>query len=78
MTITPFCTAKTRRIKPVIDVRALGDIRRLFPFNRGLYRHGRMQVYVSVGSGTFGPPMRLGTVSEVTLLQLVPAVKERK
>ena len=51
---------------------------RLFPFNRGLDRHGRMQVYVSVGSGTFGPPMRLGTVSEVTLLQLVPAVKEWK
>ncbi len=43
----------------------------MFPFNKGLYRYdGNTQVYVSQGSGTFGPPMRLGTSSEVTILNL--------
>lgn len=45
---------------------------RLFQFNRGLYRLNTLQVYTSCGTGTFGPPMRLGTVSEVTLIHLVP------
>ena len=45
---------------------------RMFEFNRGLYRLGSMQVYVSCGSGTFGLPLRLGTDSEVTLLHLKP------
>ena len=45
---------------------------RMFEFNRGLYRLGRMQVYVSCGSGTFGLPLRLGTDSEITLLHLKP------
>lgn len=44
----------------------------IFKYNRGLYRLGKSQIYVSVGSGTFGPPMRLGTRSEVTLIELVP------
>lgn len=43
---------------------------RLFQFNKGLYRFGNMQVYTSCGSGTFGPPMRLGTPSEITVLEL--------
>lgn len=47
---------------------------RLFQYNRGLYRLNTLQVYTSCGSGTFGPPLRLGTVSEVTLIQLVPKV----
>lgn len=45
---------------------------KVFNFNRGLYRLGNMQVYTSCGSGTFGPPMRLGTHSEVTVLDLRP------
>ena len=43
---------------------------RIFNFNRGLYRHGSLQIYTSEGSGTFGPPMRIGTQSEVTLIKL--------
>lgn len=43
---------------------------RAFQFNRGLYRLGNMQVYTSCGSGTFGPPMRLGTRSEVTMIEM--------
>ncbi len=43
----------------------------MFPFNKGLYRYSdTTQIYVSQGSGTFGPPMRLGTHSEVTILNL--------
>lgn len=44
-----------------------------FKYNRGLYRFEDTQVYTSVGSGTFGPPMRVGTPSEVTLVKLIPA-----
>jgi hypothetical protein len=37
-------------------------------------RHdGRMTVYVSAGTGTWGPPVRSGTSPEVTLLRLVRA-----
>lgn len=46
--------------------------RRAFQFNKGLYRFGRMQVYTSCGTGSFGPPMRLGTRSELTVLNLKP------
>lgn len=48
---------------------------RIFNYNRGLYRHGDLQIYTSEGSGTFGPPMRVGTRSEVTLIKLKPAGK---
>ena len=48
-----------------------------FPYNRGFYTyHGpkkNTKVYVSDGIGTFGPPMRLGTNAEITLLHLIPA-----
>ena len=30
-------------------------------------------IYVSPGTGTWGPPMRLGSVNTVTFLKLVPA-----
>ncbi len=43
----------------------------MFEFNKGLYQYNEnTQVYVSQGSGTFGPPMRLGTDSEMTILHL--------
>lgn len=41
------------------------------PHVAGLSREGRMQVYVSAGTGTWGPPVRLGTSPELTLLRLV-------
>ena len=39
----------------------------------GLSREGRMWVYVSAGTGSWGPPIRFGTEPELTLLRLVPA-----
>ena len=41
------------------------------PHVAGLSREGRMWVYVSAGTGTWGPPVRLGTSPELTLLRLV-------
>ena len=39
----------------------------------GLSRRGRLWVYVSAGTGTWGPPVRLGTTPELTVLRLVAA-----
>jgi predicted MPP superfamily phosphohydrolase len=41
------------------------------PHVAGLSRSGRMWVYVSAGTGTWGPPVRLGTRPELTLVRLV-------
>jgi predicted MPP superfamily phosphohydrolase len=43
------------------------------PHVAGLSRSGRMWVYVSAGTGTWGPPVRLGTRPELTLVRLVRA-----
>jgi predicted MPP superfamily phosphohydrolase len=36
------------------------------PFLAGLYRRGASQIYVSRGTGYWGPPMRLGAPAEIT------------
>ena len=36
------------------------------PFIRGLHRVGDSQIYVSCGTGYWGPPMRLGAPAEIT------------
>lgn len=41
------------------------------PFTAGLNRLGAMWVYVSRGTGYWGPPKRFGAPSEITLLTLV-------
>jgi hypothetical protein len=45
----------------------------LYPQVQGLYRFNGMRLYVSPGTGTWGPPMRLGSSNEITLINLVPA-----
>jgi predicted MPP superfamily phosphohydrolase len=40
------------------------------PFRAGLRRQGRMWIYISRGSGYWGPPLRLGAPSEITLIEL--------
>jgi uncharacterized protein len=42
-------------------------------FAYGLNRQGRMLVFTSSGAGTWGPPFRLGTRSEVVLIRLEAA-----
>lgn len=39
------------------------------PFAYGLSRLGKMQIYTSSGAGTWGPPLRVGTRSEIVLIQ---------
>jgi predicted MPP superfamily phosphohydrolase len=43
------------------------------PFTAGLHRLGALWVYVSRGTGYWGPPKRLCAPSEITRLRLVPA-----
>jgi len=43
------------------------------PHVAGLSREGRMWVYVSAGTGSWGPPVRFGTSPEITLVTLVSA-----
>jgi predicted MPP superfamily phosphohydrolase len=43
------------------------------PYVSGLHRHGDCQIYVSRGTGYWGPPMRVGAPAEVTCIALVSA-----
>jgi predicted MPP superfamily phosphohydrolase len=43
------------------------------PFTAGLHRMGSLWVYVSRGTGYWGPPKRFGAPSEITLLRLKQA-----
>ncbi|RMG36397.1 MAG: metallophosphoesterase, partial [Methanobacteriota archaeon] len=49
------------------------------PYLSGMHRHkvkqGEGLVYVSRGTGYWGPPIRLGSRSEVTVFRLVPAAR---
>lgn len=44
-------------------------------YSRGLYRRGRMQVYVNPGTGYWGPAHRFAVPSEITLLTLTRGEK---
>ena len=45
------------------------------PFTSGLHRVNEMLIYISRGTGYWGPPKRFGAPSEITLLRLVPATR---
>lgn len=40
------------------------------PYSKGLHQHGKAHIYVNQGTGFWGPPLRLGTRSEITLLEI--------
>src|SRR5574341_475088 len=40
------------------------------PYIKGLHRHGNMWIYVSRGTGYWGPPLRIGIPPEITLVTL--------
>ena len=44
----------------------------MFEYNRGLHDFKGTKVYVSEGIGTFGPPFRIGTKSEIISLTISP------
>ena len=56
----------------VFPINLISDL--LFEYNRGLHDYNGMKVFVSEGIGTFGPPMRVGTKSEIAVLTLKPDV----
>ena len=43
------------------------------PFVAGLHRLRRLRIYVSRGTGYWGPPLRLGAPSEITRIRLIAA-----
>lgn len=48
-------------------------VKRQFPLIKGEYRQQASTLYVSQGTGTWGPIMRLGTECEMTLVTLLPS-----
>jgi predicted MPP superfamily phosphohydrolase len=46
-------------------------VRSRFRYLKGHYKIGDMNLYVTPGSGTWGPPMRLGSRNQITLIRLV-------
>ena len=54
----------------LFPVNYIGEL--IYQFNRGLHHYNGTSIYVSPGAGTFGPPMRLGTHSTVTVINLQP------
>jgi uncharacterized protein len=46
-------------------------VKRVYPRIRGLYELDGARLYVSPGTGTWGPILRLGSRSEITLLEFV-------
>jgi len=47
-------------------------VKRQFPLIKGVYQQNGSTLYVSQGTGTWGPIMRLGTECEMTLITLTP------
>lgn len=45
------------------------------PHYLGLSRRGRMWVYVNAGTGSWGPPLRLGTTPEISLIRIISSKK---
>lgn len=44
----------------------------MFDYNKGLHQYKSSRIFVSQGADTFGPPMRVGTKSEITVVTLKP------
>ena len=43
----------------------------IFKYAEGLNKHNNMWIYTSLGTGYWGPPIRLGSPSEITLFEFV-------
>jgi hypothetical protein len=48
-------------------------VKRVYPRIRGLYELGGSRLYVSPGTGTWGPILRIGSRSEITLFEFFAA-----
>ena len=52
----------------LFPVNLIGEL--FYQFNKGLHDYKGTKIYVGEGAGTFGPPMRIGTHSTITLIKL--------
>jgi uncharacterized protein len=54
----------------LFPVKYIADL--IFQYNKGLHDFQGTKIFISQGAGTFGPPMRVGTKSEITVIKLIP------
>ena len=54
----------------LFPVKYIADL--IFDYNKGIHHLNGTTISVSQGAGTFGPPMRVGTKSEITVIHLKP------
>lgn len=54
----------------LFPVNHIGNL--IYRYNKGLHDFEGTKIYVGEGAGTFGPPMRIGTHSAVTIIKLSP------
>lgn len=47
-------------------------VKLIFPYIKGLFNEGDDYLYVSAGTGTWGPPLRSGSSSEIVIFDLEP------
>ena len=47
-------------------------VRLAYKYVKGLYEYEGMKIYVSQGAGIWGPPMRLGSENEISMIHLYP------
>jgi uncharacterized protein len=50
-------------------------VNKVFQYGKGLYQFEDTYLYVNEGTGTWGPTLRLGTRSEITLFELSPSAE---
>lgn len=48
-------------------------VNKVFEYRKGLYQYKNTYLYVNEGTGTWGPTLRLGTRSEISVFDLSPA-----
>lgn len=48
-------------------------VRIFFPYIQGMYEDAGKFLHVSPGTGTWGPPMRLGSRNQITLIEFLPS-----
>lgn len=58
----------------LFPVNYIGNL--IYRYNKGLHDYQGTKIYVGEGAGTFGPPMRIGTQSTITVFKLKPGNKD--
>jgi len=57
----------------LFPVTLIGEL--IYTYNKGLHDYNGTKIFVGEGAGTFGPPMRVGTHSTITVFNLIPETK---